>query len=57
MAGWGILCLCSLADLGNQSYAPPGRLIPVALTAMALFLQHEIRRGYRIPTPGPVEHS
>jgi len=45
-ATWGILCLCSLADLGTQNFAPPGRLVPVALVGIAFLLQREIRRSY-----------
>jgi hypothetical protein len=52
---WAVVCLCSFADLGHQDFAPPGRLVPVILTVMAVLLLREIRRGYGIATGGSVE--
>jgi hypothetical protein len=44
-SAWGIIYLCSVADRGNQDYAPPGRLVPIALAAIAFLLLRQIKRG------------
>ena len=33
---WALTCLAAFLDLGNASQAPPGRLVPLALTAMGV---------------------
>lgn len=35
LAGWGVLGLAALFDLGSEAPAPPGRLVPWALLALA----------------------
>jgi hypothetical protein len=51
-AFWGLLGFCSLLDIGNQNSAPPGRLVPLALTAIAFVLGS---RFYRTTAGGLVE--
>jgi Glycosyltransferase family 87 len=54
-AGWSGLILCSFADIGNQSPAPPGRLVPVALVAIAAAMVRTLRSSYAITTGGSLE--
>jgi hypothetical protein len=45
---WGLACAAAFLDLGNASPAPPGRLVPLALTAagaLALVYSASIGRG------------
>src|SRR5450631_1319212 len=48
LAGWGVLFLAAVLDLGAQAAAPPGRLVPWALLALAGLLVREL--GGRVAT-------
>src|SRR5450631_4532900 len=48
LAGWGVLFLAAVLDLGSQTAAPPGRLVPLALLALAGLLVREL--GGRVAT-------
>jgi alpha-1,2-mannosyltransferase len=48
LAGWGVLFLAAVLDLGSQTTAPPGRLVPLALLVLAGLLVREL--GGRVAT-------
>ncbi len=47
LAGWVVLCLTTAVDLGADQVAPPGRLVPWALLALAGLLMWHLRPGGR----------
>lgn len=47
LGGWMALSLAAALDLGSSQPAPPGRLVPWALLALAALLLWEVRSGGR----------
>lgn len=45
LGGWLLLGLAAAVDLGAQQPAPPGRVVPLALVALAGGLAWQVRRG------------
>lgn len=43
LLGWALLALAAAADIGSQQLAPPGRLVPWALIALAALLAWQLR--------------
>lgn len=54
LGGWALLAVTAAVDLGQQNNAPPGRLVPWALIALAVGACLLVRRPLTRATAGPV---
>ena len=51
LAGWLVLCLAAAIDLGSQTAAPPGRVVPLVLLGLAGALIWQLRSDHAEQIP------